>query len=118
MLIRNLDWFYSRQLEMLVEVDAGKDNLKYTGVASGFTQLVQGSFPGEDINMLRVLPFQLQDGHNSAGVKACYNVVPLESGETLAEIKGTESVDRVYALSHISCVELSLLRQPMSCCSM
>lgn len=104
-LLRNLDWYYSNQLEMVVEVEATEDNLKYTGVAGGFSKLTASNFPGDDIPLLRVLPFQLQDGHNSAGVKACYNVTPLEEGEGMHPTQPSISEeDRVYALMLVSYV--------------
>lgn len=98
-LLRNFDYFYDNVLNFVVQLDADDDKHAVVGVAGGFTDQTVGHFPGEDINMLRVLPFQMQDGKNDAGLMACYNVVPLEAGDECTITEPTiEKRDTICAL--------------------
>lgn len=75
MLAKNLDWTFSECLNFRVVDHSGK--YSFHGMAGGVTSLTQKTEYSE-VNGYRVLPFMVNDGENSEGLKVGLNVVPLD----------------------------------------
>lgn len=78
---RNLDWTYDTSAEFVVHTPAYGDRHAVLGIASGLTGLTESFVSGGSYSeSYKVLPFQLYDGINDAGVTVSILVVPAELG--------------------------------------
>lgn len=76
---RNLDWKYNRSAEFLVHVPKIAGRHASIGVAGGLADLTEEFVSnGEYSPLYKIVPFNLYDGINDAGVVANMNVVPNE----------------------------------------
>lgn len=76
---RNLDWKYDNSAEFLVHVPKIAGRHASIGVAGGLTSLTDEFVVGGEYSPLyKIIPFNLYDGINDAGVVANMNVVPNE----------------------------------------
>lgn len=79
---RNLDWEYNHQAEFVVHVPKIGSRHASFGVASNIAELTDEFVSsGEYSELYKVLPFNMMDGINDAGVFANVNVVPKEKGD-------------------------------------
>lgn len=79
---RNLDWEYNHQAEFVVHVPKIGNRHASIGVASNIAELTDEFVSsGEYSELYKVLPFNMMDGINDAGVFANVNVVPKEKGD-------------------------------------
>ena len=74
---RNLDWTYDETPEYIVKTPANNGRHAVLGIASGFKNIDDGSMWDD---RYKVLPFQLYDGINDAGLTVSILVVPTDYG--------------------------------------
>lgn len=101
---RNLDWTYDDLAEFIVKTPAAKGRHAVIGVASGFKKLTKefvDTHMYDDI--YRVLPFQLYDGMNEAGLSASILVVPADHGpsKSVPRIANINSVNGLMLVRYI-----------------
>lgn len=93
---RNFDWIYCDLADFIIKSPATKDRHEVIGVASSLPTLSQDFvLSGEYSPFYKILPFQLVDGINDAGLVCCINVVPTgdKEGSTIITPNGNSEVE-------------------------
>lgn len=91
---RNLDWYYSNQVDFIVKTPHTDSYRATIGIAGGIEELTKDFVEsGESSELYKLVPFRLQDGINESGVVACMNVVPTDYGKNVAIPTEEEEVE-------------------------
>ena len=84
---RNFDWYYNNDVDFVVRVPAIFGRHSSIAVSGGMKEMSKYFVEsGKYSTMYKIVPFNILDGINDAGVFCNNNVVPRDKGETTATI--------------------------------